>query len=391
MKNRIVNINARLFVTLLSFSLCYSFNISILHYIGMIPALVLLLLTIVSYCLYIKREYSFVFIVLLFIYFVIISSWGDVSNTWYQICMQLIMFIFPCVLLKSSLDKKTLERISCFFSRLFLLLVFIILGLQISIGEMAVLDYLGGTLLKVFFVLSFFFVLRRKNILLFILLAAFLNMIIGERTASLVLICVYVFYKLLSLDMVAKHKWIYNSLFWVVVMGVISFPFFYIYLKHSDIGIELNSLSREYTNGNFFSGRENIWEAILIANRETFLMGKGVANNFLSEMGTELSTHNLYMFLYLEGGVLLLLLFVMFMYHIWQKYYSTIKNRATQMSASFFLGILLFLDFELLLLVNNLVVSLFFWFVICFGLMATKQKCVGKLGQVAIQYEKFQR
>lgn len=140
------------------------------------------------------------------------------------------------------------------------------------------------------------------------------------------------------------------------------------------MGAMLNEISREYTGGNFFSGREIIWEAILEGNKDSAILGQGVNNNFLiNKLDTELSTHNLYMFLYLEGGAVMLFLFFLFTASIWSKFYNFIYIKRVRLSAAFFIGTLLFLDFELLLLTNNILASIVFWFVITYGLIVQKK------------------
>ncbi len=97
------------------------------------------------------------------------------------------------------------------------------------------------------------------------------------------------------------------------------------------------------------------------------ITGQGINTLSFGEGG--LSTHNLFMFLYLEGGILFVVLFLIFMYLLWKKYFEFISDKIVCMSAAFMLGTFVLVSFELLLLINNIVVSMWLWFVIAFGLI----------------------
>ena len=277
------------------------------------------------------------------------------------------MFIFPYSLLSASeINSGAAKSIEKLCSMLFVAILVFVFYVQLKYGNSA--DLINASLLKTSVALSYFFIIsNKKSKLVAILTSSAVFFLLGERTSAAVLLFVYIIYRLLGCKI---SKGFYNFIFVFIFSIAVIFPFLYIELKYSNIGLMLNEISREYTGDNFFSGREIIWEGILEGNKDNVLLGQGVNSGFLkSRLNTDLSTHNLYMFLYLEGGVVLLFMFFLFVASIWGKFYNFIYIERARLSAAFFVGILLFSDFELLLLTNNILASIVFWFIISYGLI----------------------
>lgn len=100
------------------------------------------------------------------------------------------------------------------------------------------------------------------------------------------------------------------------------------------------------------------------------LLGEGVGNTILQDDGITLSTHNIYMFLYLQGGLINVFLLLLWLGGIWK---TSIDKWLTHRSAMHLLFIILSMlsaSFNLLLLTNNSVTSVFYWILICFSSMA---------------------
>lgn len=374
--NTILNLKPTIFISLIVLSLLYAFPyIPILYNIGF--ASLILLLIISSISLIFRKEYriakQFSFCLMIGIYLILVSEYNNSSNYIYGTFIQIAMFIFPYSLLSTSgINTEVAKSIEKTFSILLMIMLFFTFYIQLKYGILNSLDYINAPLLKTSFALSYFFIIaNRKNKLIAFIILSTAFIFLGERTSAAVLLLIYVVYRLLGCRM---SKNFYYFIFIFVFLISVSFPFLYIELKYSDMGAMLNEISREYTGGNFFSGREIIWEAILEGNKDSAILGQGVNNNFLiNKLDTELSTHNLYMFLYLEGGAVMLFLFFLFTASIWSKFYNFIYIKRVRLSAAFFIGTLLFLDFELLLLTNNILASIVFWFVITYGLIVQKK------------------
>ena len=371
--NTILNLRPAIFIFLIVLSLLYAFPfVPILYNIGFVSLVLLLITSCIN--LIFRKEYTtakqFFFCLLIGGYLLFVSEFNNTTNYAYGILIQLSMFIFPYSLLSASeINSGAAKSIEKLCSMLFVAILVFVFYVQLKYGNSA--DLINASLLKTSVALSYFFIIsNKKSKLVAILTSSAVFFLLGERTSAAVLLFVYIIYRLLGCKI---SKGFYNFIFVFIFSIAVIFPFLYIELKYSNIGLMLNEISREYTGDNFFSGREIIWEGILEGNKDNVLLGQGVNSGFLkSRLNTDLSTHNLYMFLYLEGGVVLLFMFFLFVASIWGKFYNFIYMERARLSAAFFVGILLFSDFELLLLTNNILASIVFWFIISYGLIVKK-------------------
>lgn len=372
--NTILNLKPAIFISLIVLSLLYAFPfVPILYNIGFISLVLLLIISSIN--LIFRKEYTtakqFFFCLLIGGYLLFVSEFNNTTNYAYGILIQLSMLIFPYSLLSASeINSEVAKSIEKLCSMFFVAILVFVFYVQLKYGINSA-DLISASLLKTSFALSYFFIISKKSKLAAILTSSTAFFILGERTSAAVLLFVYIIYRLLGLKI---SKGFYYFIFVLIFFIAVIFPFLYIELKYSNIGIMLNEISREYTGDNFFSGREIIWEGILEGNKDNVLLGQGVNNGYLkSRLNTDLSTHNLYMFLYLEGGVGMLFMFFLFVTSIWGKFYNFIYLERARLSAAFFIGILLFSDFELLLLTNNILASIVFWFIISYGLIVQKK------------------
>lgn len=348
--------------------LCAFENV-ILHTIGLLSVLLLLMFGCLSAFKVCKQKH-FEFVVLIsLLYCIFVSIIPNSYSAIYPLFLQAALYLFAIGLCNSYVNSVSTFFLCKFLSALFLVYVISAGIIFAKYGE----DYLvhnsfGATGLKIMFALSFFFLLQKQCKLMLLLLFALFLFIVGERTGCVVLFLVLFLYKLLSLNMFRK-KHVFYSLFWCVMSLVLLIPFLYVGIKETDWGGMLNAAANDYTAANFYSGRDAIWNTVIEANRNAIWCGQGIGNNVLEKQGILLSTHNLYMYLYLGGGVCLVFLHSLLMFLLWKNFYMFLWDREIRFSVSFFLGLLLFLDFEMLLLGNNVVVSIYLWLIMCFGIM----------------------
>ena len=85
--------------------------------------------------------------------------------------------------------------------------------------------------------------------------------------------------------------------------------------------------------------------------------------------GINMSVHNTYLYILLQGGIVGLTLFFIFILSLWQKYYRFLNNHVTRLSASYLVGILVYLNFEVSLVGNTVGPGIFMWLVIGVGLI----------------------
>lgn len=104
-----------------------------------------------------------------------------------------------------------------------------------------------------------------------------------------------------------------HIVFALVVVAAFAFSVVYPSLPGTNLGHQLQMLSREYLNKNFFSGREVVWKAVLEALSGSELVGLGLQMTPSMIYDTGFSCHNMYLQTVLQSGivglVLLLLLF----------------------------------------------------------------------------------
>ena len=170
------------------------------------------------------------------------------------------------------------------------------------------------------------------------------------------------------LGMFQRAKFVKRQLFSMVFLMTICSVFVYIALQYHPVGAYLNRVFREFTGGNFFSGRQRLWEIAVTHAKESPLFGVGLNNRVLASYGIGLSLHNTYLHLILQGGLVELLLFYGFLRSIWREYLRNFQNDRVRLAASFLLGMLVFINFEVTMIGNTVTTALYFWLVLAVGL-----------------------
>lgn len=377
-------------------------NISFRKSIFGVPATLILFLHLISiiyiskikHINYIGAVTAVLIVGLCFFYVVLNSSNLKANRTWYALSVffffntlwlvidfsskgvylwgqQIALLLYITSMSTISINELTLEKFKRFFTRAYIFFM-IVNVLSLFIGNDSIfLNYFSGTIYKVFFSLVFFVLLYYKRHLPIVVLSSVIFIAIGERTSAITLIFVYILYHILTL--LKKKKTLYFSFYWVCVIFFVSFPRFYVWLSTQTIASKLNTLSYSVFGERFFSGRNVIWSYAFNSLEGHEFLGLGISNNVINDLAYH-SVHNLYVFLMLQGGYVLIGIFTLFMFSIWKRYYCYLDNPTVRLSAAFFLGIMLFVNFELLLLVNNFVVSMYLWLVVGIGLMISNQE-----------------
>lgn len=156
-----------------------------------------------------------------------------------------------------------------------------------------------------------------------------------------------------------------------VIIAGIAFTVIYPQLLGTPLGTELELLSREYFNKNFFSGREELWKRLQVLIAESPFIGYGLHRLPRDFFNTSVSSHNLWLQTALQGGfigVAALLLFYLNM--VW----ATIDRRFPQwrIAVSFGAAFILHECLEASLTQNNFSTGIVFWFLI--GLIEARKK-----------------
>ena len=164
-----------------------------------------------------------------------------------------------------------------------------------------------------------------------------------------------------------------NTVFICILSGALIFSIVYPSLYGTNLGFELEALSRKWLNKNFFSGREVVWKMVLMAVHGNEVLGLGLQMTPSMIYNTDFSSHNLYLQTILQSGVVgLTLLFFLF----W-----TIRGKLIEcgdfnscVGASLLLAMLVHECLEVSLTQNNFTYGLLIWAVIGVSLALGKNR-----------------
>lgn len=367
-KSKLYNI---LMVAFLIISLLYTIETSkVFQYIGygsILLATIMALMTIGKNRIMINSTLKIGLIFIIYNITLLILNYSATAN--YSIIQEIALILFVLTIIQTKKSKDEIDKISEKISLIYYIGLIIFLSVNLIGKEKIFATIVSMTIYKAFFAMSFFAYMKSKNKLLFIAISSIIFFIIGERTSALILICIY-FANMVIKSI--KSKKIYRCIFIICTIILVMFPRIYVWIQYQPIGKSLNNYSRKLSGENFFSGRNLLWEVAYDSLEENEVFGLGYNNNVLKMQNINLSTHNLYIWLQLNGGYVLLTLFIVFLYTIWMELYSKEKNE-NSIAAAYLLGFMMLLDFELLLLCNNFVVSIYMWFVIGIGVINARR------------------
>ncbi|WP_440962439.1 O-antigen ligase family protein [Paenibacillus nitricinens] len=366
MRNRLLNINITIFSILLMSTILYAFPGT--RMIGLLSILTLLSLSF----FYFFTNLSRIKMSKLFLAWCTYSIGGLLvltinfsKQSLYVYIEQIVILFFVTILSQSVLNNNGLKRLANIFSGLFYILIIFVLVNEFlfKINGVYIVFY------KTILMYMFFLMIKTKKIYYVSIITIFLLFINSTRSSILTIILFLIIYKLL--EKIKYSKKAYKLIFFVLTSLILLIPIAYISLKHIPLGVDINNISREYFNKNFFSGRDIIWDISYQFIKESVFLGYGFSNNILVSNGILASTHNIFISLLLQGGVVLLILFLFFMYTLWMSFFGKLDHDIVRISASFILPLMLRASFDLIFLENDLILSINMWIIICVGLMVS--------------------
>lgn len=372
-REKVFSINYKLFLFVLLTTPLYLFKNRYIKLLGSISIATIFLLTIfdvVWRMAKIKVNKTWFWFAIFCSYNVVLLLRTPTKNALYSFLLQTLLLFFISLLTSITLDERAIENI--FKWGRFLCSILLIPASIIALegGRIAFVkfnDYFSPVIYKIMLPCTFFFIPNTKHKFPKILFFSFIYFRVVERTSSFVLIIVYIIY--LVLEKAKKHKGLYKLIFAGTLILIIGFTYGYVQLQYTETGQAINIIIREYTGGNFFSGRNVIWHVAFNYIKESPIWGYGLDNRLLRFAGIDLSTHNTYIHILLQGGMVGLFIFIMFMYTIWEEYFNNLDNDIVRTAASYLIGTLIFINFELTLIQNSVVVALFLWFILGIGLI----------------------
>lgn len=190
----------------------------------------------------------------------------------------------------------------------------------------------------------------------------------GSRTSLLAIIVVII--TALLRGQIIKNKSVFYGYFITIITIILAATFLYPYAsEYSQNFPGLNNFIFELTGKELYTGREILWKETidLIAIKPIFGYGSGVTLDDFWHNG--LSSHNLFLQIALQSGYLGLSLFISFLFLIWTCFWRQRNRKTVILSAAFFIGIIIYQEFEVLLVLSSVRKSILLWFVI--GIMTS--------------------
>lgn len=186
--------------------------------------------------------------------------------------------------------------------------------------------------------------------------------------AAIVSLAVYVAWPFLS-----RNKFRYYMLFLLVIVAAVGGTAVYVLAIDSAWGVQLNELLIQLTGRRLFSGRNLFWGDLLNAIQASPLTGHGagaLAENFTAYSW---SSHNLYLQVMLQVGLVGLVALFLFFGVVWQLLWAGRRQHTVRLTAAFLVGIMLREVFEVSMIQNNLQTGVFAWLIVAAGLSSARQ------------------
>lgn len=226
----------------------------------------------------------------------------------------------------------------------------------------------GYTYLLAFFPLLYLVGYYKNKRYIFVILILSISVIYLSGTRSIMLavgfgILTYILWKVIT-----QNRLLFYGYFIVILMIIFLITVVYPNINKFSKFIELNDLSIKYTGKSLLSGRNQIWELLLdfIAQEPLFGYGSGtIPNNLLQ---TTLTSHNLYIQVALQVGLIGLLFLLLFLFAIWRTFWEERNNPMIILVSCYFIGIIIYQVFEVTLTQNNFGFMILQWIILGIGL-----------------------
>ncbi|GEM02800.1 O-antigen ligase [Halolactibacillus halophilus] len=206
-------------------------------------------------------------------------------------------------------------------------------------------------------------IILKSYFIVSLLISFFLITETGARSILLSLILVV----LIILIHKYRNSFIYYIIFIALAFNFL-FIFMYIKLPNTAIGDGLNKISISVFSKGFFSGRERIWSAVWDHSMTSPLFGHGISSKAGHIDGITTSTHNQYLQIFMESGIIGLTIFLIFLYFIWILLLKNMHTFEGVLSVGFFIATIIYSNFELTLFQNNFHIGMIQWLIITLGI-----------------------
>lgn len=206
---------------------------------------------------------------------------------------------------------------------------------------------------------------KNKLYIIYGVLFFYMMYLSNTRSSMLALFLVvftYFFYKLMSIN---KFTWRLSIC--LIIMSIIFITYIYPSIDQLSGFSRWNSIIYEFTGKTIYSGRNMIWRQSMEYILERPLFGYGTGVQLADISNVEVSTHNLYIQVLLQNGIVGFAIFMFLITSIWKIFYKNRSDAVVKFNACFFIGIIYQNMFEVTLLQNNMALAIMQWFIISMG------------------------
>lgn len=224
-----------------------------------------------------------------------------------------------------------------------------------------------------FFPLSMWFISRRRSDHAVGMLGAFLVIVllIASDSRASILAMFFTIITYISLLYFARMRRMFKILYFLIVAGVLLTTLIYTYAPEYDWAWAVNSASIKYTGKSLFSGRDRFWPVLIQAIQERPWLGYGPGVRASTFSGMDFSSHNLYIQIALQSGLLGLISLIAFLWTVWANLSKGLSDKCVQLSVAYFVGVLFHQVFEVSLIQTNLSTGFLAWLVLGVGVSRT--------------------
>lgn len=197
-----------------------------------------------------------------------------------------------------------------------------------------------------------------------IVLMFFLIYIANSRSALLSLVV----FLCLRFIFIKNNKFNKKYIFLVLIIAFTFFPYLYVSLYNSELRDTLDMISWKYFRKRFFSGRQVLWDPLIEGINQKLMLGYGLDMQPEKLMGISVSSHNWYLQMLLQIGVIGYAIMINILRMVWNTLYNLKNNKISLNCSAFMIGVLLWQCFEVSITQNNVYIGIMVWFVLGIGI-----------------------
>ncbi|GEN58052.1 hypothetical protein GCM10012290_25930 [Halolactibacillus alkaliphilus] len=325
-------------------------------------------------------------IIVICLYFVTIFTSSFINNDFnINLILKLLgSFTFIIISIKTTWRKKSIIYISYIISiSIFYLLLDWFFGISTSPfrdftsgfrnpNGLAILLFCG----TYFIILSFHYVSNKLLKSFFITMLLISLFLISETGARSISLSIFIVILILLINKYRRNLAYYA--FFIALGFNLLFILIYVKLPNTTIGYKLNNISTSLFSKGFFSGREHIWSEVWNHSINSPLIGHGISSKAGHINGVNTSTHNQYLQIFMESGVIGLTFFLIFLYLMWGLLSRNLNTFEGALSAGFFIATVIYSNYELTLFQNNFHIGMIQWLIITIGISDQYKKSLSK-------------